>query len=166
VHYEVSNWARGQASDEPAESPVLASRHNLLYWRNQEYLGVGPGAHSHLRWVDEQGTRRDRRWANKRPVPAYVQNTRRGESVEESAEEIGVRASMDETMIVGLRLVREGVPLRHFGALYGQDYREVYGQEIADLQREGLIEVNERCVRLTQRGLMIGNRVFVRFLSD
>jgi oxygen-independent coproporphyrinogen-3 oxidase len=166
VHYEVSNWARGQASDEPDESPVLASRHNLLYWRNQEYLGVGPGAHSHLRWVDEQGTRRDRRWANQRPVPAYVRHAQRSENVEESAEEIGVRAAMDETMIVGLRLVREGVPFRHFAALHGQDLREIYPQELADLQREGTIEVDDRRVRLTQRGLMIGNRVFVRFLSD
>lgn len=166
VHYEVSNWARGQVSDEPDESPKLAARHNLLYWRNQEYLGVGPGAHSHLRWVDAEGARRDSRWANKRPVPVYVRHVQRGESVEESAEEIGVRAGMDETMIVGLRLVREGVPFRHFAALHGRDLREIYPQELVDLQREGLIEVNDRRVRLTQRGLMIGNRVFVRFLSD
>jgi oxygen-independent coproporphyrinogen-3 oxidase len=145
---------------------VLASRHNLLYWRNQEYLGVGPGAHSHLRWGDESGAQRDRRWANCRPVPAYVQRIRSGASVEESAEEIAARAAMDETMIVGLRLVREGVPLAHFRALHGRDLIDVYAGELDDLQRQGLITVDERRVCLTQRGLMIGNRVFVRFLSD
>jgi len=67
---------------------------------------------------------------------------------------------------MGLRLVREGVPFGHFAALHGWDLREVYAAELEDLQRQELITVDDRRVRLTQRGLMIGNRVFVRFLSD
>ena len=86
--------------------------------------------------------------------------------MEESAEEIAARTAMDETMIIGLRLVREGVPFGHFAALHGRDLRDVYAGELEDLQRQGLITVDDRRVCLTQRGLMIGNRVFARFLSD
>ena len=155
-----------QAGDEEHDSPTRASRHNLLYWRNQEYLGVGPGAHSHLRWVDESGARRDSRWANCRPVPAYVRRIRNGDSVEESAEEIAARTAIDESMIMGLRLVREGVPFDQFAARHGRDLREVFAVELEELQRQGLITVDDRRVCLTRQGLMIGNRVFARFLSD
>ncbi|MFN8422977.1 MAG: radical SAM family heme chaperone HemW [Anaerolineae bacterium] len=72
-HYEVSNWAR---------TPLHQSRHNLVYWRNLDYLAVGAGAHGHLRSFDVDGdldgvadagrARRDVRWGNHRPVDGYI----------------------------------------------------------------------------------------------
>ena len=98
--YEVSNWARTQRSasghrlDAEAGSalmPDLACRHNLIYWRNQEYLGIGPGAHSHLRQatLDRQMTGElwsERRWGNRKPVAGYVNRIRSGKPVEAFAE--------------------------------------------------------------------------------
>ena len=48
VQYEISNWALRSPDDAPGETPRLACRHNLIYWRNEPYLGCGPGAHSSL----------------------------------------------------------------------------------------------------------------------
>src|SRR5690606_19408813 len=75
VHYEVSNWAKpgGETITQGgAANPGFACRHNLLYWRNQEYVGVGPGAHSHLRFQPQgDGQAISRRWSNRKPVPGY-----------------------------------------------------------------------------------------------
>ena len=74
VQYEVSNWAKPLADEKlPAhETPARACRHNLLYWRNGEWLGFGPGAHSHVRHRDAMGRAISRRWSDVKPVPDYV----------------------------------------------------------------------------------------------
>ena len=146
-HYEVSNWARnGQTC-----------QHNLVYWRNQDYLGVGPGAHSHLK---------DLRWGNRRPVPGYIKRMAQGQSVEAFREVISPRLAMGETMMLGLRLIDEGVTHARFQALHGAALNQVFAVELAQLQGWGMVEVDDQQVCLTRRGLMLGNQVFARFLPD
>jgi oxygen-independent coproporphyrinogen-3 oxidase len=169
LHYEVSNWARAAPGDEHRIMPARACRHNLIYWRNGEFLGVGPGAHSHLRDEDENGEPISRRWGNRKAVAGYVRSVRQKgqkESVEEFSEVTRGRLSMGETMMLGLRLVHEGVEHQRFQALHRHDLREVYPGELRDLERCDLIECTEERVRLTARGLMLGNQVFARFLPE
>lgn len=169
AHYEISNWARlapGEAGG-GALAPLLpqrASRHNLLYWLNGEFLGVGPGAHSHLRSAGSPRT--SRRWGNRKPVPGYVRRMQNGASVEAFAEEADAATAMGETMMVGLRLVHHGVEHEHFRTLHGRDLRDVYASEIASLTRQGLIICDEARIRLSARGLLVGNQVFAHFLPD
>jgi len=202
VQYEVSNWARGASypphgrdalvAPGPPGSPIpigaqdalippraqdtfapaRACRHNLVYWRNQEYLGLGPGAHSHLRWPagaegargGAVGTGVDRRWANIRPVPGYVRAIRAGRPVEAFREDLDPRTAMGETMMLGLRLVREGVVYDRFARLHGRDLRDVFPGELETLVDWGLITCDDERVRLTGRGLLVGNQVFARFV--
>ncbi len=165
-HYEVSNWARALPGEAPATLPRRAGRHNLVYWQNGEYLGIGPGAHSHLRVQDAQGAWSSVRWGNRKPVPGYVQRMRRGEPRQEFEERLDARTAMGETMMLGLRLVRHGVPFAHFRALHGADLHTVFAAELDELRLLGLIEVDAERVRLTARGLLLGNQVFARFLPD
>src|SRR5690606_35737966 len=75
VHYEVSNWAKSNTSNNTSNkvygvqpvNPRHASQHNLLYWHNGEYVGIGPGAHSHLRVATGEGGKVSRRWSNRKP---------------------------------------------------------------------------------------------------
>lgn len=169
AQYEVSNWARrrpGEAAD--VHLPQLAGRHNLLYWLNGEYLGIGPGAHSHLRSLPQApgAARRSRRWGNRKPVPGYVKRMAAGESVDAFAEEPDARTAMGETMMVGLRLLHHGVPHAHFAALHGSDPRTLFGAEIAALDAQGLLHCSDDRLHLTQRGLLLGNQVFARFLPE
>ncbi|MCB9148291.1 MAG: radical SAM family heme chaperone HemW [Caldilineaceae bacterium] len=167
IHYEVSNWARTEAH---------ACQHNLIYWRNQEYLGIGPGAHSHMRLAqDKQQLDRadttlapfaDLRWGNRKYVQGYIQRLQKGESVEEFHEALSPAVAMGETMMLGLRLVDEGVPFAHFQQLHNQDLRAVYQNELAQLQEWGLIIQDDARVRLTHFGLMMGNQVFTRFMPS
>lgn len=165
VQYEVSNWARN-AQCGADETPALASQHNLLYWRNEDYLGIGPGAHSHIRAQGADGTQVELRWGNRKPVPSYVKRVGSGDSVEEFSETISPRLAMGETMMLGLRLVREGVRLDHFTVLHGRPLPEAFPAELDRLCRDELLAIDAQRVRLTRRGLMVGNQVFAQFLPD
>jgi oxygen-independent coproporphyrinogen-3 oxidase len=167
VHYEVSNWARtgAQPLDDTA-NPAFASRHNLLYWRNQEYVVVGPGAHSHLRGCQTSELPAiSRRWGNRKPVPSYARRMAAGQPVVDFQEELATDVSMGETMMLGLRLVREGVPFDRFESMHGIAPNAIYTEELARLAAWGVVELDEKRVRLTRRGLMVGNQVFATFLG-
>ena len=143
-HYEISNWAL----------PGYQCRHNLTYWHNQDYLGFGAGAHSRLP---------GRRYWNLRPPEEYIRRLLSGGSAVEGQEAIDGSLEMAETMILGLRLV-EGVCFREFKARFGRDPTELYGNEIRELVNLGLLEADGSGIRLTQRGRLLGNEVFERFL--
>jgi oxygen-independent coproporphyrinogen III oxidase len=177
VQYEVSNWARadngpsGDVLQDHAETPTYACRHNLIYWRNDDYLGVGPGAHSHLHSgartsSASQGALCEQRWANRKPVPGYIKRMRAGVAVEEFREEIDPRLAMGETMMLGLRLLREGVSRSRFAARHGQAVDAMFGVELRQLAERGLLMWDDHRIRLTPAGLLLGNRVFAEFLPD
>ncbi len=161
MQYEVSNWARGS---EGVETPAYACRHNLIYWRNDDYLGVGPGAHSHLHCAP--GTGSERRWGNRKPVGGYIKRIRGGLPVEEFDEEIDPRLAMGETMMLGLRLLREGVPRLRFAARHDRAVDDIFGAELRQLAERNLLTWDEHRIRLTPEGLLLGNRVFAAFLPD
>lgn len=182
VQYEISNWARheenqgkegnegkgGNSASTFPSFPVFACRHNLTYWRNEAYLGFGPGAHS---------AANGRRWANIKPVAAYIErvtavaHVSSDRAVEPSeapwvefVEELDERTRMAETMILGLRLVGEGVSFRRFQERHGRPLAEVYGAQIERLASQGLLEVLPDRVRLTPRARLLGNVVFLAFM--
>ncbi|HSN73623.1 MAG TPA: radical SAM family heme chaperone HemW [Anaerolineae bacterium] len=169
VQYEISNWARGsevrgtdggrtpiyQSTNLPITIPPFACHHNLTYWRNEAFLGFGPGAHS-----SEGG----RRWAVMRPVPEYIERINRGESAVDFVEQIDERLAMGETMMLGLRLVQEGVTFQRFQQRHGWPMMDVFGAEIHRLERLGLLEVLSDRVRLTRGARLVGNQVFAAFL--
>lgn len=176
LQYEISNWAKAIPQDvhlqgktltaDAQQTPTFASQHNLLYWRNQEYVGIGPGAHSHLRTTAADGAVTGRRWGNRKPVPGYVKRITAGTSVEEFSEEISPRMAMGETMMLGLRLIREGVPWARFTARHGVPMTEIFAKELAQLQTWGLIELDPVRIRLSTQGVFLGNQVFAYFLPD
>lgn len=156
--YEISNWAR---------SSNLRSRHNLQYWRNGYYLGFGASAHSHYK---------HKRWANSNPIPDYVRRLNKAEIWDEeyppAADEITVLKKTDiiqETMMMGLRLVQEGVDIKDFKQRFAQNLYDVYQREIDQLMKNRLLEEEiyqgRKVIRLTPRGRMLGNQVFMQFIQ-
>ena len=151
LHYEISNWARGKAH---------RCRHNLTYWHNRPYIGLGAGAHSFFR---------GRRWHNVLSPHEYIRRMGSPGSEElppavEAWEEIDEGTEMAETMILGLRLLEEGVRFDEFKRRFGRELGEVYKEELRELEEWGLMEVSAGRVRLTRRGRLLGNEVFRRFV--
>ena len=157
-HYEISNWA----------IPGRESRHNLLYWRNRPFLGVGPGAHSYLD---------GHRFHNIRSPREYIRRLESGEPraqpggrlfdsipVVEGAEPVDRGLEMAETMMMGLRL-DTGIEPALFAARFGESPGEAYGEVIEELEDDGLLEAGNDRIVLTPRGRLLGNEVFSRFFQ-
>jgi len=154
AHYEISNWARRGAGDAASDLPPWACRHNLKYWHNRPYLGLGSAAHSY--------DGRCRR-ANVTSPQEYIARVEAGRDLVAEEECPDRDQRMDETMMLGLRLI-DGVSHETFVRRFGVDLSDVYGAEIADLSEDGLLQADERGIRLTARGRLLGNRVFAAFL--
>ena len=161
-HYEISNWAM----------PGFQCLHNMAYWRNRAYLGVGPGAHSCLyghRFWDVTSPRlyiqRVQDWASRGvgAVEHLDQDALHGIPTVGGVEAIGPELEMAETMFLGLRLL-EGISIADFKLRFGQDPMQVYGPRIQELVEQGLTEHSDGVLRLTSRGCLLANQVFMRFL--
>ena len=147
LHYEISNWAR---------FPAAICRHNLTYWLDLPYIGLGAGAHGYLD--------RRRYWNVAHPA-GYIARLSQGREPAEEDEAIGRATEMSETMLLGLRLM-EGVSYARFAERFGEDMRAIYRSEIDELARLGLLYADQEGIRLAPRGYLLGNDVFERFLLD
>jgi oxygen-independent coproporphyrinogen-3 oxidase len=155
-HYELSNWAR----------PGHECQHNLTYWHNLPYIGLGAGAH---------GWYAGHRYADARPIRDYIARIEAAAaspltsllpaSAVVDDEEIPLPLQMAETAILGLRLV-DGLELDAFAARFGREFEEVFGPRLARVRSYGLLEVRGNRLRLSDRGLLLGNEVFENLLPD
>jgi oxygen-independent coproporphyrinogen-3 oxidase len=143
THYEISNWAR----------PGGECRHNLVYWRNLPYLGVGAAAHSCLD---------GHRLANNKDLDKYIaEYTGKIPPMPELDEEIGPELELAETAILGLRL-DEGIETDYLRRRFGIDIMSHYRQQVEEMAGIGLLEKGEGRIRLTRRGRLLSNEVFWR----
>jgi oxygen-independent coproporphyrinogen III oxidase len=146
LQYEISNWAR----------PGKACQHNLTYWRNLPYLGVGAGAHSSFA---------GRRFSTALKVREYIEQVQRdGQAVVES-EEIDPDTAMTETAMLALRL-NAGISEALFERRYEMRFEQVFGARLAPIEAAGLLERADGMVRLSERGRLLGNEVFLRLLPE
>ena len=161
-HYEISNWAQ----------PGQESRHNLIYWRNEPYLGVGPGAHSRLGtyrfWTilsPRDYASREAQWQPSSPGQrdAFGEQELREARTVEGWEHIDGDTACAETMFLGLRLL-DGLDLRNASASVGQDLAARYRAEIEESLALGLLRREGDVIRLDEAAYLIANQVFTRFL--
>ncbi len=145
-HYEISNWCK----------PGRACAHNLIYWRNEPYYGFGAGAHG--------STIRRRYWKVRRPAD-YIARIAQGAPVELGSEEIDEATSRGETMMLGLRLLREGVDQARFAERYGAPVAHFYARALEQGVARGLLEVTDERIRLTARGRFVSNQAMRLFLA-
>ena len=162
-HYEISNWSL----------PGCQAVHNLGYWRNLPYLGVGPGAHSRLgayRFWDISSPRsylnKVTQWEKSQPGPFNTldESSLQSASPVDSWERISQEIDCSEMMILGLRLLG-GMDLAEASAQVGEDLETVYRTQIEELTALGLLESNNGVLRLTGGTYLIANQVFTRFVG-
>lgn len=142
-HYEISNFSR--------QRPC---RHNLHYWYNDWYLGLGWGAHSHFYGA---------RFANETSLADYLREYTKPQP-QIYRTYLSPYVCMQETMFMGLRLLEEGVSVERFVERFGKSPYTVFSEELEHLQRLGLIQCLPSRIRLSARGVFFGNRVFAEFV--
>ncbi|HEX9011858.1 MAG TPA: radical SAM family heme chaperone HemW [Anaerolineaceae bacterium] len=161
-HYEISNWARLR---EDGTSP--ACRHNLQYWRGLPYLGLGAGAHGYAGGF---------RTANVLGISAYIERCRvgaiqafPGTPATVSLTAVDRSTEIQETMMMGLRLLEEGVSARQFEDRFNLRLPDLFEGKISRLIHLGLLEwagPEADILRLTRRGHLLGNQVFMEFVGE
>lgn len=143
-HYEISNFSR----------PGHRCRHNLLYWHNRPYIGLGSGAAGYVHGC---------RYSNRADLDGYIKSWEKGEPSYEEFQELNPEQQMDETMMLGMRLL-EGVAVEEFRRRFGVSYWDVYREAITELIGQGLVEEVQGYLRTTELGLLLENRVSAAFL--
>lgn len=143
--YEISNFA----------VPGYESTHNLIYWDNASYAGVGAGAHGYLN---------GQRYSNIGPLAKYMGKTNEGERPIHQTHTVTETEAMEEEMFLGLRK-SNGVSKSAFEMKFAKSLETVYGDTIRKLVKDGLVEWSDDSVKLTQIGVFRGNEVFQQFLK-
>ncbi|MDW0117401.1 radical SAM family heme chaperone HemW [Sporosarcina thermotolerans] len=142
--YEISNFSiQGKESI-----------HNLIYWENDEYAGIGAGAHGYLN---------GQRYANIGPLKKYMESADNGTRPIMNQQEVTKIEAMEEEMFLGLRKT-DGVSFNSFEMKFGKTLPEVYGAVIKELSNKGLVQISEEHIKLTIKGVFRGNEVFQEFL--
>jgi oxygen-independent coproporphyrinogen-3 oxidase len=146
VHYEIANWSA---------TAEKASVHNTLYWRNGDYAGLGAGAHGRVAGM---------RTMNHPSPRTYIDALRTGHSPISNSETISEQTAMAETMMLGLRLLRDGIAPEAFRLRHGVSIDDQFGPKLFRLNDIGLLDIRHDRVRLTERGALLANSVCAEFL--
>ncbi|MFA9558795.1 radical SAM family heme chaperone HemW [Evansella sp. AB-rgal1] len=142
--YEISNFGK----------EGYQSQHNLTYWNNESYYGIGAGSHSYV-----DGVRR----INHGPLPKYMDSVIKTGFPYREEHPVPLHEQMEEEMFMGLRKI-EGVSLPKFEQKYEEKLTDVFAMVIPSLIERGLVHLDESTIRLTEKGLLLGNEVFEKFL--
>jgi oxygen-independent coproporphyrinogen-3 oxidase len=143
--YEISNFAR----------PGQECLHNLVYWRNDPYLGIGVSAASFVGGV---------RSSNVRDLRAYLERVEGGGDAAVESERLGPRGVLGETVMLGLRL-EEGVRWDDLAARSGLDARALLAPLVGRLSAGGLLAVDDGGFRLTEDGVPVADGIIAEFLD-
>ena len=144
-HYEISNFSK----------PGFESRHNLMYWDNAEYYGIGAGASGYVDGV---------RYKNHGPIRHYLQAVEAGNArVQE--EMLTLKEKMEEEMFLGLRK-KSGVSKKRFEEKFGLSFEDHYGAVVSELTDQGLLVPDRDIVRMTKQGLFLGDTVAEKFILE
>lgn len=151
MQYEIANFARRGEQDR-------RSRHNRLYWQREDYLGVGLGAASCL-FLE--------RWQNVGTLDEYIGSLARLHRPPVEAESLTMAQAMSEVMFMGLRQTA-GVDIYPVIERYRVDPLRFYDMELQRLFAQGLVEYlpDAHSLRLTERGMLVANQVFLEFIKD
>lgn len=144
-HYEISSFCK----------PGYHSRHNLKYWTDRPFIGFGCGAYSYCAgW----------RWGNERDPSCYVKlQDQQGDAVDFRVE-LTPRQHLEEVIFLGLHL-NTGLDLTQLHRTFGFDLNERFGVQISRLMEGQLLEIKGRQLKLTPRGRLLANEVFVEFMQ-
>lgn len=141
-HYEISNFAR---------TPCFRSRHNSKYWNFQPYYGFGPSAHSYMPDAN-------RRYWNVRDLNTYIETLNHNRLPISEQETLTPNEQITEALFLSLR-TKEGIAVPDFNQRFDRDFLRLYGDILWRLEKDGLIVMETNHVRLTQKGMVLADRI-------
>lgn len=139
--YEISNFALSG----------YESKHNLAYWHNEEYFGLGLSAHGYIDGI---------RYSNTENIEEYIKNP----LLKLSEHKVSFQEAVEEGIFLGLRLI-EGINIEKFNKEYNIDLYKKYGKIIEKHISSGFLELKEGFLKLTPNGILISNSILADFIE-
>jgi putative oxygen-independent coproporphyrinogen III oxidase len=151
--YEISNYAK----------PGWQSRHNLAYWKSEDYLGIGAGAHSRV-YFDGEKSRRELMMFHQ-PDSWLKKSLENGAAIQTN-QEIQSDELLEEVVLMGLRL-KEGISNSVFQKHFGKNIDEIFDLEkLADLIKNEIIFIDSAVIKITPNNLVLTNSIIKRILKS
>jgi oxygen-independent coproporphyrinogen-3 oxidase len=145
AQYEISNFCQ----------PGKECKHNLVYWENREYMGLGAGASSYLNGVRRKNCN----------LPAkYIREIDASGSAIEFEETLEAQKTMEETLMLGLRLIK-GISIDQFETRFETSFAKLYGKVINSLLEKNLITLDKQRLALSSKGLFLADSVIIEFMA-
>jgi oxygen-independent coproporphyrinogen-3 oxidase len=154
-HYEISSWAK----------PGYGSRHNLQYWRNLPYLGLGAGAHGYAGGFRTVNIMRPECYIERLNATSTNYPYPRTPATQ-TCEAVSREQEIFETIMLGLRMLTEGLSYPLFEDRFGMSLEALHGETIAYFKRQGLLCEKDDALLLTPRAYLISNRVLQAFVPE
>jgi len=147
AQYEISNFARGKN---------LRSLHNQKYWSFAPYIGFGPSAHSFIE---------PKRCWNKASVTAYIKDLEKGRPPIKGQEVLSRKQMMTESIFLGLRKAN-GIDVSEFNSRFDENFFKIFGKQIDDFEKKGLILTNQTSCVLTLKGMLFLDSITSMLVSQ
>ena len=145
AQYEISNFCQ----------PGKECKHNLVYWENREYIGLGAGASSYLNGVRRKNCN----------LPAkYIREVDASGSAIEFTETLETEKTMEETLMLGLRLIN-GISIDQFEIRFETSFAKLYSKTIDSLLEKNLITLDKQRLALSSKGLFLADSVIIEFMA-
>jgi oxygen-independent coproporphyrinogen-3 oxidase len=160
-HYEISNWAKSDVSLD------YRCRHNLQYWLNQSYLGIGAGAHGYANGLRTVNAKRINDYINRIKNHQFTNLKFPQSPANIIIKKVKQQEQMNDFMMLGLRLIEEGVSDTRFHRDFGVSMQNVFNEEIQDLLDKGLVKwvgQNKDRLVLTKKAIPVANQAFMNFV--
>ncbi|MHC4183487.1 MAG: radical SAM family heme chaperone HemW, partial [Planctomycetota bacterium] len=144
LHYEISNFAQ----------PGKKCNHNIVYWKNEEYIGIGTGAFSFVN---------GKRYCNIKDVKEYISTVKSRKNLICFSEQLSQKRRASEILIMSLRMT-SGISKMEFFNKSGFDLLGLFGKQINGLAKAGLINFDDERIKLTRRGMSVADSVMMEFV--
>lgn len=142
IHYEISNWSK----------PNRQAKHNLVYWRNQPYIGVGVSSASYYKKI---------RYTNTKDLMEYINK----DSFEITKQEQSFKEDLEETVFMKLRLLDEGLSISEINKRFNISFEDYYKDELTFLIKNNLLIKTNDIIKLSPESIFVSNEVFEKFIK-
>ncbi len=151
--YEISNWSKAK----------YQCQHNLQYWHNREYIGLGAGAHGFVNGFRYSNVLLPERYIDLLKVDNFEREFPLTPGMAKSIQ-VNRQTEIADTLMMGLRLTQEGIELESFKQRFAIDLATTYKVQIQKFSNFGLLELTDDRLRLTEKGYFLSNAVIRDFI--
>ncbi|MFN8673254.1 MAG: radical SAM family heme chaperone HemW [Candidatus Sericytochromatia bacterium] len=145
IHYEISNWSKEN----------YQAKHNIVYWKNLNYIGIGVSAASFFN---------EKRYTNTKNLYEYINQEKF--NLFEKTKKQSIQEQIEETIFMNLRLLNEGLDIDLLNQRFNINFLDYYKEEIEYLKSRNLVIIRNNTIKISDKNIFTSNEIFEKFLKN